>query len=172
MDSDNRSPKDNKPNRAGSNPNFNWRSLILVAVFLGLHLRLLGGALRSRHQRRPNCARTSFSGVPKRHQIVQDEKHPLELISEEGSSTLTLRGFYSSVLPAKPETAQPFHTTINLDYDRAFYARMEKAGLYPNPRKESNVVATTLSSFCRSRSSCWCCISSSASRSAWPARAR
>ena len=143
MDSDNRSPKDNKPNRAGGDPNFNWRSLILVAVFLGLicaywaahsGVGTSGGELR----------KDQFLAYLNAGQIVQDEKHPLELVIEEGSSTQTLRGFFSPAVPVHADSAQPFHTTICLDYDRDLQQQLAAAKLVPNIRKESNVLATTL----------------------------
>ena len=56
MDSDNRSPKDGKPPRPGAgggDPNFNWRSLILVAIAISLvaaYLVVRNGVAANSHE--------------------------------------------------------------------------------------------------------------------------
>jgi cell division protease FtsH len=149
MDSDNRSPKDPKNGRpnGGADPNFSWRSLILVAVFFGLigayyvahnNMGVSNGELRN----------DKFIQALEGGLIVKDEKHPLELVIEEGSMTQTLVGYYNAPPPANPaENPTKFHTTVSLDFDRDLQQRLKEAKLVPNIVKNSNVLATTLLGF-------------------------
>ena len=149
MDSENRSPKDGKPPRPGAgggDPNFNWRSLILVAIAISLVAAYLvvrnGVAAGSRE-----LPYDQFITALNNNQIIKDRDHPLNLLIEEGSSTQTLAGFHSDLIPAKPDTIQPFHTTISLDYDKDLQEVLKAHDRTPNIVKNSNLVASTIIGF-------------------------
>ncbi len=104
MDPDNRSPKDNKPPRPGApgggDPNFNWRSLIIIAIFFGLvaaYWIVHNGPNASSEE----VHYDDFIKYLANDNIYKDETHPLELLIEEGSSTQTLSGYYSKLVPAR-----------------------------------------------------------------------
>ena len=149
MDSDNRSSRDNKPPRPGAgggDPNFNWRSLIIIAIFF-----ILIGAYYFAHNGPAAAAEEirydKFQRYLTDGQVFEDDKHPLELLIEEGSSTQTLSGYYSRLLPLNKDSAVAFHTTISLDFDHNLQDQLAKAGLTPNIRNKSNMLATTLIGF-------------------------
>ncbi len=149
MDSDNRSPRENKPPRPGAgggDPNFNWRSLIIIAIFFTL-IAAWYFAHNGTTPAAEEITNHKLQDYLAAGQIIQDEKHPLELLYEEGSSTQTLNGYYSRLMPVKVESAAPFHTTISLDYSRHLEDQFAKAGLTPNIRNKSNMLATTLLGF-------------------------
>ena len=148
MEPDNRSPKDTKPPRPGANgdPNFNWRSLILILIFFSViaaywfaHNGVAANAEELRY--------SQFMQFVENGQIFRDDKHPLELSEEEGIQTQTISGWYSKALPPRAETAQFFRTTISLDYDRDLEAKLSAAHLTPDIRNKSNFLATTLLGF-------------------------
>jgi cell division protease FtsH len=149
MDPDNRSSKDSKSPRPGANgdPNFNWRSLILILIFFSVILAFwfahTGVAANAEELRY-----SQFLEAVDNHQIFRDDKHPLELYEEEGVQTQTITGYLSKALPARADTSQPFRTTISLDYDHnELQAKLAAAGLTPDIRNKSNVLATTLLGF-------------------------
>ncbi len=83
-------------------------------------------------------------------QIYEDDRHPLDLMIEEGSSVQTLAGFYSDLLPAKDHLDQlhAFCTTISLDHDRDIREHLKSKGLTPNMiHDKSNPVAVALINF-------------------------
>jgi cell division protease FtsH len=151
MDPDNRSSKDGKNGRSngGADPNFSWRSLILVAVFFGL----IGAFWVAHPGVGANTKELPYDQFRKYlddGKIFKDDKHPLDLIIEEGSTTQALSGYYSSVLPPQPDnpnTLTRFRTTLSLDFDRELQQRLKDASLVPNIRKESNFLASTLLGF-------------------------
>ena len=49
-----------------------------------------------------------------KHQLVEDPKHPVELVITEGASTQTVRGLYSESTPPKVDGATLFRTTVSV----------------------------------------------------------
>ena len=91
-----------------------------------------------------------FNRILENGQIYRDDKHPLNILIEEGSSIQTVTGFYSDLPPARDhlDRLRPFHTTISLDYDRDLKAQLKAKELVPNEiRTKFNLGAATLLSF-------------------------
>ena len=151
MDSDNRSPRDNKPPRpgapGGSDPNFNWRSLIIIAIFLGL----VAAYWIVRNGPNANSREMDYDQFLKAvtdNHIYKDDKHPLELLIEEGSGTQTLSFYYSKLVPPTADSSELNHTTVLLDFNKDLEKRLDEAHLsLTKIRNRSNVLMTTLLSF-------------------------
>ena len=151
MDSDNRSPRDNKPPRPGApgggDPNFNWRSLIIIAIFFGL-VAAYWIVRNGPNANSKELDYDTFLQAVSAGQIFKDKDHPLELLVEEGAGTQTLSYYYSKALPAKAESAEPYRTTVLLDFNKDLEKRLDDAKLpLTKIRNRSNVLMSTLLSF-------------------------
>ena len=136
----------NNGNGAGGEPTFNWRGLVLMTTLLAVlavGFAVKGSALNTVK----DIPYSEFLDRLEKRQMVEDAKHPLELVIEEGSSTQLLRGLYSEAVPPKVEGAIPFHTTVSVDFDRYLFDKIKGAGLTPNVRRESNVIGSIIFSF-------------------------
>ena len=147
MDSDNRAPKDGKPpqqGNGGADPNFNWRSLILIAILVSL----FGAYLFNHNVINGNSEELpydKFVVALSLGQIYKDDNHPLNLYIEDGLSTQTLNGYYSKALPVHgADHLTPFHTTISLNYNRDLHAALSAQKLEPNIVKNNNLFLSSL----------------------------
>ena len=149
MDSDNRSSKDGKPPQpgtGGSDPNFNWRSLILIGLLVVLFAAYLfnHNVINGNSEELPY---DKFVAALDNGQIFKDPTHPLTLLTEDGSSTQILSGFFSKGLPVHPDhpdTLTQFHTTVALGYDRELLPSLKAKGLVPNPIKNNNLFLSSI----------------------------
>ncbi len=146
MDSDNRSPKDGKPpqpGNGGGDPNFNWRSLILISFVVVIFGYLLfnHNVINGNAEELPY---DKFVAALDNGQIFKDTTHPLTLLTEDGSSTQTINGFFSKGLPVKPDTLTAFRTTVALNYDTQLLPALKAKGLIPNPIKNNNLFLSSL----------------------------
>src|SRR5437660_6547827 len=85
--SDRNSQKDNKSR--GSEPNFNWRGVILFAIavaFIVLAFLFRGGTTYGAEEEIPYYR---FLQLLESKQIVSDANHPVVLVVEEGRATQT-----------------------------------------------------------------------------------
>src|SRR5207237_1684403 len=89
--SDRNSQKENKSR--GSEPNFNWRGVILIAIafgFIALAMLFYRGGM----QPVEDVPYNRFLELLENKQIVADKNSPLQLVVEDGRPTQTLRGAY------------------------------------------------------------------------------
>ena len=136
----------NNGNGAGGEPTFNWRGLVLMTTLLAV--LAVGFAVKgSTLNAAKDIPYSEFLDRLEKRQMVEDVKHPLELVIEEGSSTQTLRGLYSEATPPKLEGAIPFRSTVSVDFDHYLFDKIKGAGITPNVRRESNVVGSIIFSF-------------------------
>ena len=61
--------------------------------------------------------------------IYKDDKHPLELLIEEGSGTQTLSFWYSKLVPPTAVSAEQQHTTVLLDFNKDLEKKLDDAHL-------------------------------------------
>src|SRR5437667_4829601 len=110
--SDRNSQRENKPR--GSEPNFNWRGVILIVI--ALTLLTLAVLFRSgAYQNVEDVPYYRFLELLDNKQIVNDHNSPLLLVVEESRPTRTLRGNYQRQGGgAQPTQMVPFRTTIDL----------------------------------------------------------
>src|SRR6266849_4457674 len=112
--SDRNSQKDNKSR--GSEPNFNWRGVVLIAIafaLIGLAVLFRGGAYPAFE----DVPYNRFLELLENKQIVTDKNYPVQLVVEDGRPTQTLRGSYiKQGVGAAPAQQVPFRTTIYLTF--------------------------------------------------------
>jgi len=147
-------PQGQKPRGGPSDPQLNWRGLILFAVAISL----IGGAFIFRGGELAQVDDISyprFSELLNEGKIVSTAERPLELVVEEGRNTQTLSGYYrkSEAAPAKDAPAKsgeetrivPFKTQVFMPFNgETVSAQLREAGITPAIRSESNFLATTL----------------------------
>src|SRR5438128_5394904 len=141
--SDRNSQKENKSR--GSEPNFNWRGVILIVIafgFIALAMLFYRGGM----QPMEDVPYNRFLELLENKQIVTDKNYPLQLVVEEGRPTQSLRGYYIKQ-GAGPSQAQQFRTTIYLNYNTNLQEKLAATGIQPAIRTESNVIAQTLVGF-------------------------
>src|SRR6476469_7007056 len=112
---DRKNQKDNKSR--GTEPNFNWRGVVLIAIafaLIGLAVLFHGGAYQSFE----DVPYNRFLELLDNKQIVMDKNYPLQLVVEEGRPTQTLKGVYlKQAVGPTPAQQIPFRTTIFLNYN-------------------------------------------------------
>src|SRR6266581_2982918 len=89
--SDRNSQKENKSR--GSEPNFNWRGVILIVIafgFIALAMLFYRGGMQTVE----DVPYNRFLELLENKQIVTDKNYPLQLVVEDGRPTQTLRGAY------------------------------------------------------------------------------
>ena len=137
---DPRSPKENPRN---TEPNFNWRGVILFVVALSL----IALALISPRFNNPSDEKsfTQFEEFLSKHQLIVNEKHPLELVVEEGRATQYLSGYYNPT-PDAPAPIEPpkFRTNVFMDFNRDLQQKIKDAGFEVTIKPKSDLLGVTL----------------------------
>jgi cell division protease FtsH len=142
-DSNNQSRTPKPP--GGQEPQFNWRGLLLFAVAFAL----IGGAFLFRGSSIASTDEITlpkFESLLKEGKIVSTAEKPLEMIIEEGRNTQTLSGYYrKKSTTSKDEIPTPFKTAVYMPFNGTTLEKeLAAAGITPNVRSESNMVATTI----------------------------
>ncbi|HXA08829.1 MAG TPA: ATP-dependent zinc metalloprotease FtsH [Chthoniobacterales bacterium] len=137
-----------KDNKRGSDPNFNWRGVILFAIafaLIGLALLFRGGTGYGTEEDVPY---NRFLELVEHKQIANDPKFPLRLVVEDGRPTQTIRGAYSrpGVGNAPPQQV-PFRTTVYLNFTPDLQEKLAAAHVPIAIRTESNVLAQAVIGF-------------------------
>jgi cell division protease FtsH len=139
------SKKDNKS--GGSEPSFNWRGVVLIAIaftLIALAVLFRGGSYNNVEEVPYN----RFVELLENKQIFIDQKYPLQLVVEEGRPTQTLRGAYTKQgVGPSPSQQVPFRTTVYLNYNTDLQERLTAAGIQPAIKMDSNLMAQTLVGF-------------------------
>ena len=131
---DSRPPKENPRN---SEPNFNWRGIVLFVVALAL----IGGALLSRNLNTASeeIPFSQFEQLLESKQIFADPTHQLELVVEEGRTTQYLKGFKNP-----PDKPVPFRTNVFMDFNRDLQQKIKASGYEVTIKPESNLIGMTV----------------------------
>src|ERR1700751_3114623 len=142
---DRNSQKDNRSR--GSEPNFNWRGVILIVTAFGcLALAML--FYRGGMQQVEEVPYNRFLELLENKQIVTDKNYPLQLVVEDGRPTQTLRGAYiRQGAGAAPSQQVPFKTTVYLNFTNNLQEKLAANGMQPAIKTESNVLAQTVIGF-------------------------
>src|SRR6185436_12070474 len=124
---DRNSPKDNKSR--GSEPNFNWRGVILIAIafaLIGLAIVFRGGP----YQAMEEVPYNRFLELLENKQILNDKNYPLNLVVEEGRPTQALVGFYiKQGAGAQPAQPVKFRTTVYLNFTNNLQDKLAANGI-------------------------------------------
>ena len=142
-DSNNQSRSSKPP--GGQEPQFNWRGLLLFAVAFAL----IGGAFLFRGSSIASTDEITlpkFESLLKEGKIVSTAEKPLELVIEEGRNTQTLSGYYrKKTASSTEEIPTPFKTAVYMPFNGTTLEKeLAAAGITPNVRSESNMVASTI----------------------------
>ena len=146
MPDDTPTPKRNNPNQPGSQePQFNWKSLVLIVIATAL----IGGALFFRGTTIASTEELTlprFDTLLKEGKVISTAEKPLELVIEEGRNTQYLSGYYrKKIPPATEEIPTPFKTSVYMPFNGTSLEKdLAAAGITPNVRPESNVLASTI----------------------------
>ncbi|MEI6713030.1 MAG: ATP-dependent zinc metalloprotease FtsH [Verrucomicrobiota bacterium] len=138
-------PQRQRPGNGGD-PQFNWRTLLLLAIGGAL---ILGAAL-SYHTPQGGVISLPYSAfreAVEKQQIVKGNKDkPLELITDTTGIGEHLQGW---IKRGEGETAseERFRTQVNLQYNRDLREFLNQNNLEANPRTDANTVGSMLMSF-------------------------
>ncbi len=139
---DPRAPKQPRQNNGGNDPNFNWRGVVLFAIAIAL----IAGAFFFRGGTYGNIREIStpeFEKLLAGDQILKNK--PLELIVDGSRATQYLRGWYHAKdIPAGEDPQKQFQTSVFLEYNNDLQRRLGEAGLDPNIKEDSNLLASAL----------------------------
>src|SRR5438552_2300091 len=142
---DRNSQKENKSR--GSEPNFNWRGVILIVIAFSL-IAMAMLFYRGGMQPVEDVPYNRFLELLENKQIVNDKNYPLQLVVEDGRPTQTLRGAYiRQGMGAAPSQPVPFRTTIYLNFTNDLQKKLADAGIQPAIKTESNMLAQTVVGF-------------------------
>src|SRR5881398_2982891 len=136
---DRNSQRENK-NR-GSEPNFNWRGVILIVIAFSL-IAMAMLFYRGGMQPVEDVPYNRFLELLENKQIVNDKNYPLQLVVEDGRPTQTLRGAYiRQGIGSAPAQPMPFRTTVYLTFTNNLQEKLAAAGMQPAIKTESNMLA-------------------------------
>ncbi|MBA3387703.1 MAG: ATP-dependent metallopeptidase FtsH/Yme1/Tma family protein [Chthoniobacterales bacterium] len=142
---DRNSKKDNKS--GGSEPSFNWRGVVLIAIafaLIGLAVLFRGSGYTNAEEVPYN----RFLELLDNKEVVADNKYPLQIVVEDGRPTQTLRGAYlKQGAGANPAQQVAFRTTIYANVAKNLEDRLAAAGVPFAFRMDSNLMAQTLIGF-------------------------
>src|SRR5205809_1488993 len=142
---DRNSQRENK-NR-GSEPNFNWRGVILIVIAFSL-IAMAMLFYRGGMQPVEDVPYNRFLELLENKQIVNDKSYPLQLVVEDGRPTQTLRGAYiRQGIGSAPAQPVPFRTTVYLTFTNNLQEKLAAAGMQPAIKTESNMLAQTVVGF-------------------------
>ncbi|HJX99005.1 MAG TPA: ATP-dependent zinc metalloprotease FtsH, partial [Chthoniobacterales bacterium] len=142
---DRNSQKENKSR--GSEPNFNWRGVILIVIAFSL-IAMAMLFYRGGMQPVEDVPYNRFLELLENKQIANDKNYPLQLVVEDGRPTQTLRGAYiRQGMGAAPSQPVPFRTTIYLNFTNDLQKKLTDAGIQPAIKTESNMLAQTVVGF-------------------------
>jgi len=145
-----KSPKEQRPS-GGGDPQLNWRGLLLLA----LALALIGGAVIVKggggFAQTDEISNAQFLQMLKDGKIVATEAHPLDIVVEEGRNTQTISGYYDKGKDATKQGGDQlaqFRTAIYTAFNgQQISEALTAAGITPNIKPESNMLASTIVSF-------------------------
>jgi len=155
MSEENQKPQKDQRQPGGNDPQLNWRGLVLFAVAIAL----IGGAFLFRggnFNQVDELTNTEFLAALKNGQVISTTEKPLQIIVEEGRNTQTISGYYKRPAPTTgPEASKatgPVETQFRTAIFTAFNGTqireaLEAAGIVPNIKQESNLLANVLMSF-------------------------
>ena len=137
-----------KENRSrGSEPNFNWRGVILIVIAFSL-IAMAMLFYRGGMQPVEDVPYNRFLELLENKQIVNDKNYPLQLVVEDGRPTQTLRGAYiRQGIGSAPAQPMPFRTTVYLTFTNNLQEKLAAAGMQPAIKTESNMLAQTVVGF-------------------------
>src|SRR5256886_1078485 len=142
---DRNSQRDNKSR--GSEPNFNWRGVILIVIAFSL-IAMAMLFYRGGMQPVEDVPYNVFPELWKTKQTVNDKNYPLQLVVEDGRPTQTLRGAYiRQGIGSAPAQPVPFRTTVYLTFTNNLQEKLAAAGIQPAIKTESNMLAQTVVGF-------------------------
>ena len=142
-----KSPKEQRP-PGGGDPQMNWRGLVLFAVAL----LLIGGAFlfpRGGFAQQETISNKQFLTLVGQGKVVSTDEKPLEIVVDDARSTQSIVGVYKKTNPeTKEEVETPFRTQIYVPFNgKQIDAALEKAGITPSIKSESNLLASAIFSF-------------------------
>src|ERR1700751_515834 len=142
---DRNSQKDNRSR--GSEPNFNWRGVILIVIAFSL-IAMAMLFYRGGYHPVEDVPYNRFLELLENKQIVNDKNSPLTLFVEEGQPTQQLRGKYVKQGAGGAQNMDvPFRTTVYLNFANDLKDKLAAAGIYPAVRSESHPFGQALLSF-------------------------
>jgi len=137
-------PTKEKGPRNANDPNFNWRGIVLCVIAIVL----IGGAFvfKGPYGNMEEIPLFRFNQLLTDKKIVNDIRHPVEVVREDGRPTQWVKGFY---IPQPPQSdAIPFRTQVDMEFDRDLQARLKASGLdYVTVKSESNLLASAVIGF-------------------------
>ncbi|MGV3532840.1 MAG: AAA family ATPase, partial [Chthoniobacteraceae bacterium] len=141
---DPRSPNNGRPPKGGgtSDPNFNWRGLILFAIAIAL----IGGALISKGQM-ANVAEvplSKFYEYLEKDMVVKDK---VDLVSDPGNAATYIKGVLKNDGAKPGEQPKEFKAQVNLDFNTDLRERLQAKNIEANQKTDNNFVASALLSF-------------------------
>src|SRR5712691_1935259 len=124
---DRNSQKDNRSR--GSEPNFNWRGVILIVIAFSL-IAMAMLFYRGGMQPVEDVPYNRFLELLENKQIVSDKHYPLQLVVEDGRPTQTLRGPSARQgVGSTPSQQVPFRTTVYLSFTSNLQEKLAAAGI-------------------------------------------
>jgi cell division protease FtsH len=141
------SDRNQRDDKRGNEPSFNWRGVIMLALGFAL-IALAMVFWQGRYQQLEDVPYNRFLELLDNKQIVSDKNSPLTLLVAEGQPTQELRGKYVKQGTGGAQSMEvPFRTVVYLNFTNNLQDKLAAAGIQPAIRAESHVWSQTFVSF-------------------------